>query len=153
MWKWLKRYILGTHRPWGNDHFTHSSAYAFDVPESHAIEQKHCGEVVKSSLVKSHNCNERVLFGEAASGFSFLCVCLHAKQQATAGKLLPHKRALAGQSLQSGRWHHHCETLTRVIFMSQRWNGDEKGFRTGEKSSEWAETGSKREGKNSEEGL
>lgn len=44
------------------------------VPESHAVEQKHSGEVVKSSLVKSHNCNEPVLFGEAASVFSFLCV-------------------------------------------------------------------------------
>lgn len=61
--------------------------------------------------------------------FSFLfsvCVCLHTKQQATAGELLPHKRALTGQSLQSSQWHHHCETLTWVISVSQRWNGDEK---------------------------
>lgn len=39
-----------------------------------------------------------------------------------------------GQFLQSSRWHHHCETLTWVISMSQRWNGDEKGFCTWEKN-------------------
>lgn len=66
--------------------------------------------------------------------FFSLRVCLHTKQRATAGELLPHKRALTGQSLQSSQWHHHCETLTWVISASQRWNGDEKkGFCTSEK--------------------
>lgn len=58
-----------------------------------------------------------------------VCVLLHAKRQTTTGELLPHKRALQGRSHESRRWHHHCETLTWVISVSQRWNGDSASSR------------------------